>query len=417
MADKKICFVVMGFGKKTDYESRRTLDLDATYEAIIQPAVEDNGMRCIRANEILHSGVIDSKMYEMLLRSDLVIADISTGNVNAVYELGVRHALRPYSTIIMKEDKGGFHFDLDHINTFTYSHLGEDIGNREAKRATHDLKLLIKETMNNPAADSPVYTFIPTLKQPTLSDKKYEEMLAEAEETQAQFSQYLADAKKAVKASDHVAAAKAFEEALNFNPDNDYLIQQLALHRYKTKEPSVFLALTDAAAIITQLNPEQSSDPETLGISGAIYKGMWQVTGDKETLDRAIFFYERGYNLKQDYYNGENVAMCLEARCKIQENADEALYDRMAAEKIRRSISENLLEVIQEKDFDQRSDQKWIFATLANCFFALNDNKQAKQYEDSFYDLTEVDWERETYQQGKDSVLKLHTQSTKKSNK
>ncbi len=47
---QKICFVVMGFGKKTDYESGRLLDLDATYEAIIQPAVEAGGYRCIRAN-------------------------------------------------------------------------------------------------------------------------------------------------------------------------------------------------------------------------------------------------------------------------------------------------------------------------------------------------------------------------------
>ena len=39
--------------------------------------------------------MIDTRMYEMLLRADLVIADISTGNVNAVYELGVRHALKP----------------------------------------------------------------------------------------------------------------------------------------------------------------------------------------------------------------------------------------------------------------------------------------------------------------------------------
>lgn len=72
---QKICFVVMGFGKKTDYESGRLLDLDATYEAIIQPAVEAGGYRCIRANEILHSGVIDVRMYEMLLRADLVVAD------------------------------------------------------------------------------------------------------------------------------------------------------------------------------------------------------------------------------------------------------------------------------------------------------------------------------------------------------
>ena len=123
-----ICFVIMGFGKKTDYETGRTLDLDATYDAIIEPAVIKNNIRCIKANEILHSGIIDSKMYEMLLHAELVIADISTGNVNAVYELGVRHALRPHATIIMKENAGKLHFDLNHTNTFPYVHMGEDIG-------------------------------------------------------------------------------------------------------------------------------------------------------------------------------------------------------------------------------------------------------------------------------------------------
>lgn len=99
-----------GVWKKTDFESGRTLDLDATYESIIQPAVASQNIRCIRAGEIVHSGVIDTEMYEMLLRADLVIADISTGNVNAVYELGVRHALRPNSTIIMAEDEGRLYF-------------------------------------------------------------------------------------------------------------------------------------------------------------------------------------------------------------------------------------------------------------------------------------------------------------------
>jgi hypothetical protein len=140
MTDKrKLCFVVMGFGKKTDFETGRTLDLDATYDAIIRPAVEKTGLRCIRADEVMHSGIIDTEMYEMLLRADLVIADISTGNVNAVYELGVRHALRPNSTIIMKEDKGRLYFDLNHSSTFQYQHLGEDIGAREAARASREL--------------------------------------------------------------------------------------------------------------------------------------------------------------------------------------------------------------------------------------------------------------------------------------
>jgi hypothetical protein len=40
------CFVVMGYGRKTDYATARVLDLDATYEAIIKPAVTDAGLTC-----------------------------------------------------------------------------------------------------------------------------------------------------------------------------------------------------------------------------------------------------------------------------------------------------------------------------------------------------------------------------------
>lgn len=98
---QKTCFIVMGFGK-TDYETGRTLDLNETCPEIIKPAVESAGFRCIRADEISHSGLIDVPMYKML-NADLVIADISTGNINAVYELGIRHALKRNRTIIMKE--------------------------------------------------------------------------------------------------------------------------------------------------------------------------------------------------------------------------------------------------------------------------------------------------------------------------
>src|SRR5262245_50772064 len=145
MADAKTCFVIMGFGKKTDYgEKARTLDLDATYNAIIKPAVTAAGLNCIRADEVTHSGVIDVKMYELLLRAELVIADISTANANAIYELGVRHALRPFRTIIMKEEEGKFQFDLNHLATLQYRHLGEDIGASEALRKQQQLTALIR---------------------------------------------------------------------------------------------------------------------------------------------------------------------------------------------------------------------------------------------------------------------------------
>ena len=137
----KTCFVIMGFGKKTDFASGRTLDLDKTYKNIIQPAVIEAGYQCIRADEIQDSGIIDRSMYALLIRSELVIADISTYNPNAIYELGIRHAVKPYSTVILKEKQGSIPFDLDHTRIFTYVHLGEDIGADEAKRCQSELVL------------------------------------------------------------------------------------------------------------------------------------------------------------------------------------------------------------------------------------------------------------------------------------
>lgn len=76
----------MGFGEKTDDQTQRTLNLDKTYHGISKPAVEESGLTCIRADDIIQSGVIDKPMFENLLDADLVIADLSTANPNAIYE-------------------------------------------------------------------------------------------------------------------------------------------------------------------------------------------------------------------------------------------------------------------------------------------------------------------------------------------
>ena len=94
MAEKKTCFVVMGFGTKVDFQSGRKLNLDAAYRTMIKPAVEEAGLVCRRADEIAHSGNINVPMYREILTAEVVVADLSTSSANAFYELGVRHALR-----------------------------------------------------------------------------------------------------------------------------------------------------------------------------------------------------------------------------------------------------------------------------------------------------------------------------------
>jgi len=397
----------MGFGLKTDYESGRTLDLDATYEAIIRPAAEECGLRCIRADEIAHAGVIDTPMYEMLLRADLVIADISTGNVNAVYELGVRHALRPWSTIVMKEAEGRFHFDLDHLNLFHYEHLGKDIGFREVRRARTELSTLIGDLLSEARTDSPVYTYLPKLQQPQLSDAEYAELLDDAEAAQEKLGRYLSEGKAAFAESRMPDAVRAFEAAARMKPAEPYIVQQLALATYKSGQPSELEALITGLKLLEKLDPEHSNDPETLGITGAIRKRLWLLTKDRVQLDAAIRLYARGYEVRRDYYNGENYAICLDLRASEEGDDEERKYDRMTARKVRRSLEESLLEAIASPSFDERSDQMWIYATLANCAFALGKTDDGRKFEGLFLEQDPARWAIETYELGKQHVLSL----------
>src|ERR1700755_1995971 len=157
------CFVIMGFGEKTDFQSnpQRVLNLNKTYENIIKPMVIEAGLDCVRADEIIHSTVIDKPMYDNLLGADLVIADLSTSNANALYELGVRHALRPHTTIVMAEKNFSFPFDLNHLSIMKYEHLGKTIGYEEVLATKDNLTKKIKAVMANAETDSPVYLFLP----------------------------------------------------------------------------------------------------------------------------------------------------------------------------------------------------------------------------------------------------------------
>ena len=394
----------MGFGKKTDYESGRTLDLDATYEAIIKPAAESAHLRCIRADEIMHSGAIDVEMFEMLLRADLVVADISTGNVNAVYELGVRHALRPNSTIIMKEEVGRLSFDLNHTATFKYVHLGDDIGAREAKRAHAELRDLISAVLASERPDSPVYTYLPQLQRPHLSNADYEALLMQVEAAEETLSHLIKTGERATRDGAHVEAVGAFRAALVMKPGEPYLLQQLALNIYKSREPSAVSALIDARAVLEELHPQASNDPETLGITGAIHKRLWLETKDIEQLNLAIRYYRRGYEVKRDYYNGENLATCLTLRAPAQQDPAEAQYDRMTARKVRESLIELLTPMIGSPTFEERSDKKWVFATLANSSFALKREAQGIEFEQLFMAQGPAQWEIDTYQAGKQAL-------------
>jgi tetratricopeptide (TPR) repeat protein len=407
------CFVVMGYGKKTDFESGKTFDLDATYRAIIKPSVAAAGLRCVRSDEVKQSGVIDIEMYQMLLQADLVIADISTSNANAIYELGVRHALRPFSTIVMCEGSGRLHFDLNHVSTLKYRHLGEDVGHTESQRASAELTATITKVMTNRTDDSPVYTFLPKLNAPTLSEDRIEEIIEDAIEYQERLSACLEEAEAALNASEFITAIKSLKRALVINPHDSHIIQRLTLATYKSELPSPNAALVEALVILSVLKPDLSNDPETLGLAGAIHKRLWKLTGDLAHLHKSVAYYKNGFEVRKDYYNGENLAFNYDVMAAEMGKKRDQLegFFRESARQVRAKVIERLLLDVEDADFGERPDKIWMYATLANCSFGLGEIETGEKYEVLFHGENPAKWQIETYDTQKTIVLESNAPS------
>lgn len=414
MGDRKTCFVVMGFGKKTDYQSGRVLDLDKSYGYIIKPAAEEAGLDCKRADEIIHSGLIDVPMYEQLLSADVVIADISTSNSNAFYELGVRHALRPYSTITIAEDKMMFPFDVSHLAIYKYQHLGDGIDYGEVKRMHNLLVKALKVITGAPTNDSPVYTFFSDLTPPVR--KEIQQAVAQSAPgaaglvigrtagigpMDATAKDLMNQAEGARQRSDFVTAIALLAAVRLMAPNDPFVTQRLALATYKSNLPDPLQALRKAQAILSELEPAISTDAETVGLWGAIHKRLWDLAKDRKDLETALLSYEKGFYIRNDYYNGINLAYLYNLRASLssgaEANADFVMARRirtrvmaicnawLKAEEARQKRNQNLMHDQEWMDHEEKrwaEEKYWVLATMAEASVGLGNDIAAQKYLD-----------------------------------
>lgn len=393
---EKVCFVAMGFGIKMDYQNSKEVDLDKIYNDVIKDLFEKDmhNYKLIRADEIAGSSIIDVGMYALLLNADLVIADITTLNPNAIYELGVRHAVRPFSTIIMAQKSCKIPFDLDHSRFLIYEDIGDNLEDADASKIQLQLKEFIKESEKE-EPDSPLYTYLPEIKPPIISDEKYKKIIEAAENKTDTISQLIESSQDDMSNNEFDSAKKTLRHLHTLLPNNEYVIQQLALATYKSESPNATKALDSALDIIKKLCPESSLDIETLGITGAIYKRLYRLNRNFDYLDESTYYYKRGYVIKNDYYNGENYANCLMLKML---DPSLAQTDKNYIKYECKTVYENIIEIINNT-MDEGESDIWMYATLAVCNYCLKNESDFKKYEKEFYDKCSVDWQKETYKQ------------------
>jgi predicted acylesterase/phospholipase RssA len=206
------------------------------------------------------------------------------------------------------------------------------------------------------------------------------------------------------------------------NNDKIKLNQQLALCTYKDPDLAPAIRLKDAFEIINIDNSlKNSNDQESLGIAGAICKREWELYNKKESLERALIYYQRGYKLclthgwdKDRGYNAINVAYVLDKLAYLEKNEaikanglSQTAEDRISeALDIRGKITENLPPLLTEDAW--LGKEWWFLLTLAEAYFGLAQYNDAKKWLKKANVLEDVpEWQRESSARQLASLLRL----------
>lgn len=157
----KICFYITPIGDEGS-DQRKHSDLFLNY--VVEPAIEELKLKIVRADQIGKPGMIGAQTVEHILRSRLVIADLSFHNPNVFYELCLRHVIGlPLVQIIREKDK--IPFDVQQYRTITIDN--GDIYTLIPKLDVYKSQIAMqaRQALENPGAvDNPITMNFPGLK-------------------------------------------------------------------------------------------------------------------------------------------------------------------------------------------------------------------------------------------------------------
>jgi predicted acylesterase/phospholipase RssA len=183
------------------------------------------------------------------------------------------------------------------------------------------------------------------------------------------------------------------------------IAQVLTLCTYKDPDLPLHEALDRAFRILELYDPPgQSTDQETLGLAGAIYKRKWQQTTAKQHLEQSLAYYLRAYHHRpanDDGYTGINAAYILDLLAHLEERnaagvggvSESARARRNEARAIREALVAQLSKLPDQVNL---GNQWWFVATIAEAHFGLRQYGNADQWLKRIQTINPPQWELET---------------------
>jgi hypothetical protein len=403
-----LCFVLMPFGIKPQ-AGGGAIDFDAVYQDLVAPAIREAGFEPLRADEEMTGGIIHKPMFERLILCEYAVADLTTANANVFYELGIRHAVRQCSTVLIyAEGSSQLPFDVAPLRAMPYRLTAEgkpsDVGT--VKTALLDLLIEAK----NARTDSPVFQLVEGFPE---IDHTKTDVFRDRVRYSAEMKQRLSEARK-----QGIDALQSIENELGDIKDTEAgvvidlflsyravkawpgminLVKKMSLPLSSTVMVQEQLALAlnrdgrgeEAEKVLIDLINRRGPSSETYGILGRVYKDRWeaaQKAGEqfeaRGFLNKAVDAYLKGFEADwRDAYPGVNAVTLME----LKEPPDP-----------RRLLIIPVVSYAVERKIAAGKPDYWDYATrLELAVLAKDEEKAMTALGDSLASVREI-WEPET---------------------
>ena len=336
-----LCFVLMPFGKKPGIGGSQ-IDFDVVYHELIRPSIENAGLMPLRPDEEMKRGFIHKPMFERLILCEYAVADITTTNANVFYELGIRHAVRSWSTVmIFAEGVSQLPFDVSPLRALPYKldNYGRPINIEETKAALINRLVQAKKG----AVDSPIFTLVENY--PDIDHTK-----TDVFRDQISYSNEIKDKLTAAR-KEGVAALREIEKqigniadiesgavidlflsyrAVKAWPEMIDLVRKMPPPLAATVMVQEQLALAlnrignseKAEKLLNALIEKRGPSSETYGILGRVFKDRWETVKNhgeqvlaQALQEKAIEAYLKGFEADwRDAYPGINAVTLMELK-------------------------------------------------------------------------------------------------------
>ncbi len=157
----KVCFVISTI-KEDGSDQRKHADM--IFNQYVARALEGTGLKAERADKLGEPGMISKQIIEYVIKSKLVVADLSFHNPNVFYELALRHVTgKPTVHLTTTDFKPPF--DVGNFRAITIDKSSVETAVMQLDTLRAEIGTAITKTLGNgESRDNPILSYCPNAK-------------------------------------------------------------------------------------------------------------------------------------------------------------------------------------------------------------------------------------------------------------